>query len=80
MNNRSAIETVRCKKRGLEEYGHTHAFQIEVRDRVIRGETDSVLISVRHPSVITIGRAGTRDDILADPDVLADPLSPSPHL
>ena len=66
------METVRCERRGLEEYKHTHAFQIEVRNRIIQGETGSVLISVCHPSVITIGRAGTRDDILADQDILAE--------
>ena len=58
-------------RRGLEEYTRTHAFQIEMRDRVIKGETDSVLISVRHPSVITVGRGGDGNGIPADPDMLA---------
>lgn len=57
--------------RALEGYRKTHTFQIEARDRIINGDSDSMLVTVRHPSVITVGRGGTAEDVLADAHVLS---------
>jgi lipoyl(octanoyl) transferase len=58
------------EQRGVEDYQIAHRHQRETCNRVINKESVSTLISVVHPPVITIGRKGSREDILADPRTL----------
>ncbi len=56
---------------GRIDYGAAYALQRDLVDRRKRGETPDQLLFVEHPHVITMGRNGHPENILAAPDVLA---------
>jgi len=49
---------------GLSEFKEAYRFQREIADRVASGELENTLIITEHKSVITIGRRGSRCNIL----------------
>jgi lipoate-protein ligase B len=56
---------------GLTDYARGLAIQQAARNLVDRKEWDGILILLEHPPVITIGRGGGRENLLADTDSLA---------
>ena len=50
---------------GRQGYDDAHARQIEIRDRVANGEAGPTLLLLEHDPVITFGRRGECDDLLA---------------
>ena len=58
---------------GTVDYEPALAFQRTVAEEYARtGEDTGALILLEHPAIITIGRSGTDDNILASPDTVAD--------
>src|SRR5260370_24738447 len=56
---------------GLMPYAEALALQKELAEQRKRGEIPDHLLIVEHPHVITLGRNGHLDNLLASPDVLA---------
>lgn len=57
---------------GLIDYAEAWERQRELQTAIQRGERDSVLALCQHPSVITIGKNGTRDNVKLTDDELAE--------
>lgn len=55
---------------GTADYAETLALQRRLHARRCSGDIEDILLSVEHPPVLTIGRSGTRDHVLASPDTL----------
>ena len=53
---------------GLVDYGEAWALQKRLVERRAVGEIPDVLLLLEHPHVVTLGRRGTRDDVL-DPSL-----------
>jgi lipoyl(octanoyl) transferase len=63
------VKVIDC---GILDYAVALSIQVDIHDARVRGEIDDVLLLVEHPAVITLGRRGTRDHILASDDLLED--------
>ncbi len=57
-------------KPGLLSYKKALELQEELHEKRIRGLINDTLILLEHPLVITLGRRGLRENILADADIL----------
>ncbi len=55
---------------GLKDYQQSWIFQERLVERRICGQTEDSLILVEHLPVITLGRQGKKEDILASPEFL----------
>jgi lipoyl(octanoyl) transferase len=62
-----------CELRDLGRIGYTEAFDLQrsLVERRKRGEITDQLLIVEHPHVVTMGRNGHDENLLAPPDVLA---------
>jgi lipoate-protein ligase B len=69
----SAVAAATLETRDLGRVGYADAFarQQEFVERRKRGEISDQLLIVEHPHVITIGRNGHEENLLARPEVLA---------
>jgi lipoate-protein ligase B len=57
---------------GIVDYRAAFALQRRLHDRVAADELPGVLLLLEHPHVYTLGRRGSRDDILVTQDRLAE--------
>ena len=57
---------------GIADYRAAFALQRRLDERVVAGELPNVLLLLEHPHVYTLGRRGSRDDILVTPERLAE--------
>ncbi|MFC2095314.1 lipoyl(octanoyl) transferase LipB [Candidatus Bipolaricaulota bacterium] len=57
---------------GKADYGETLALQRSLHAKRCAGEVDDVVISVEHNPVFTIGRSGSRDNVLVSEEVLRE--------
>lgn len=64
---------------GLVEYHDALDFQTDIRDRRIARRVPDTLILLEHPPVITLGRSGSLDNVLAPESVLAEHGIPLVH-
>ncbi|MCC5876328.1 MAG: lipoyl(octanoyl) transferase LipB [Candidatus Sumerlaeia bacterium] len=55
---------------GRMDYADAHHLQLELQEKQIRGELGPVVLFVEHPPTITVGRRGSRDDVVAPEVVL----------
>lgn len=62
--------TLRVFPLGMVEYEEALALQRRLAQMRIEGEVDDLLLLLEHPPVITQGRGGKADHLLADPRVL----------
>jgi len=70
----SVVETAAaCELRDLGRIGYTEAFELQqvLVERRKRGEIPDQLLIVEHPHVVTMGRNGHDENLLAAPEVLA---------
>src|SRR6266852_4674823 len=63
----------RCEMRDLGCMGYAEAFELQraLVERRKHGEIPDQLLIVEHPHVVTMGRNGHDDNLLASPDLLA---------
>jgi len=68
----SLVEAATCELVDLGRIGYARAFDLQrdLVERRKRGEIPDQLLIVEHPHVITMGRNGHMDNVLASPDVL----------
>jgi lipoyl(octanoyl) transferase len=68
-----AVEASICEVRDLQRVGYADAFELQHKlvEQRKRGEIPDQLLIVEHPHVVTMGRNGQDQNILASPDVLA---------
>ena len=61
-----------CEVRDLGRMGYARAFalQTDLVERRKRGEVSDQLLFVEHPHVVTMGRNGNMENVLASPDIL----------
>ncbi|MCU1335304.1 MAG: lipoate-protein ligase [Bryobacterales bacterium] len=61
-----------CELVDLGRMGYAHAFELqrELVEQRKRGEIPDQLVFVEHPHVITMGRNGHMENVLASPDIL----------
>lgn len=62
----------KCEFRDLGRVGYAEAFELQRRlaEQRKRGEIPDQFLIVEHPHVITMGRNGRRDHLLASPEIL----------
>jgi lipoyl(octanoyl) transferase len=58
------------RRLGLVGYEDASALQTELHAKRVAGEIDDTLLLLEHPHVYTIGRRGSRDDVLLDTESL----------
>src|SRR5580692_10186706 len=68
-----AIAAVACEMRDLGRLRYADAFALQQQfvERRKRGEIPDQLLIVEHPHVVTMGRNGRNENVLASPEVLA---------
>jgi lipoyl(octanoyl) transferase len=61
-----------CQTRDLERMGYAEAFELQrtLVDQRKRGEIPDQLLFVEHPHVVTMGRNGHDENVLASPELL----------
>lgn len=57
---------------GLMDYADAEALQLETLRSVIADEKENTLYLLEHPKVITLGRQGGAENLLVNPDFLAE--------
>jgi len=67
------IDTAACEVRDLGRIGYADAFELQRKlvEQRKRGEIGDRLLFVEHPHVVTMGRNGHDENVLASPEVLA---------
>lgn len=67
------ISALRCELRDLGGVPYAEAFEMQRRlvEQRKRGEIPDQLLIVEHPPVVTMGRNGNGDNLLASPELLA---------
>jgi len=66
MGNRLIINDL-----GKKSYHETYNLQLDLVDKIYRGKiTDDILLLVEHPSIFTIGKGGTRANIIVPAEKL----------
>jgi lipoate-protein ligase B len=68
--SRENMERLRVLDLGLKDYQQSWAFQERLVERRICGQIEDSLILVEHFPVITLGRQGKEEDVLASPEFL----------
>jgi lipoyl(octanoyl) transferase len=53
------------------DFGACLGLQLALRDAVVEGSAPPTLLAVEHPAVLTLGRRGSRSDVLWPPELLA---------
>lgn len=66
----SAAAALEARELGRMEYGAALALQQELVERRKRGEICDQLLFVEHPHVVTMGRNGRQENVLASPEAL----------
>ena len=56
---------------GRKSYAAAHALQVELRDRIIAGDSFGALLLLEHEPVVTLGRRHESGDLLVGPEALA---------
>ena len=64
------IQTCESRDLGLLKYGEAFDLQRALVDRRKRGEIGDQLLFVEHPHVVTMGRNGHQENVLASPELL----------
>jgi len=64
---RSPIEV---RQLGVVEYGAAYQLQKKLHQQRVRGEVEDTLLLLEHPPTITVGKAGSIDNILVSRDTL----------
>src|SRR5580704_14578308 len=66
------VQTASCAVRDLGRIGYAEAFEIQrsLVDQRKRGEICDQLLIVEHPHVVTMGRNGHDENVLASPELL----------
>lgn len=52
------------------DYAAAHRLQLALADKQVAGDLGPVILFVEHPATITVGRRGSRDDVVAPEGVL----------
>ncbi|MDI3480514.1 MAG: lipoyl(octanoyl) transferase [Tepidanaerobacteraceae bacterium] len=64
------MHDVKLLRLGLTPYLEARDIQIKARDKVSQGFSDGILITLQHPPVYTVGRAGGFENVLISIDEL----------
>jgi lipoate-protein ligase B len=65
-----AVTELQVSHLGTVAYADAWALQTDLHERRARGEIPDTLLLLEHPHVYTIGRRGSRDDVLWDDETL----------
>lgn len=71
MKSASPRPRVGVLRYGVVPYGQALAHQHALRERVVSGDGDGWIVCLEHPPVVTLGKRGRPDDIIA-PELLAE--------
>lgn len=55
---------------GRKDYYEIYQYQLELQEKRYNGQIEDTLLLVEHPPVLTIGKSGSRENILVGQDIL----------